>query len=297
MSTAQTWIDRTRSRLLNGHVTDRNQLTANYTAGDTTLSFKYPLGAITKGARLSVGLNIFYVWDVGSNGTSATVSGGQEGSTDANAASGATVLVRPRFTDFEILTTLNEELAALSSPFNGLCQVKTFDLTYNTSIDGYDLTGISDLQAVYEVRYQEPGPYKDWPRIPSHHWRLDRSAFLSDFPSGNAIKIMQAGWPGYDIRVLYKAPYTTLTDSTTNLSTTGLHAQAWDIPPLGAAIRLMEGREIKRNFTESQPDTRRATEVPPGAVANSVRPLMIAYQGRIAQESARLEALYPSLTI
>ena len=295
MTTAQAWVDRTRSRLLSGHVPERNKLSANYTAGDTTLSFTYPLGGITKGSRLSIGLNTFYVWDVGSNGTSATVSGGQEGSTDASATSGTVVLVRPRFTDGEIFTVLNEELAALSSPTNGLFQMKSFDLTYNPTIDGYDLNGVTDLMDIYEVRYQEPGPYKDWPRIPSYLWRLDRTALTSDFPSGAAIKLMQSAWSGFDVRVVYRAPFTQLAGLTTDVSTSGVPSSAYDIPALGAAIRLMEGREIKRNFTESQPDTRRATEVPPGAVFNSYRGLLMSYQQRIAQEAARLLAQFPLL--
>ena len=57
----------------------------------------------------------------------------------------------------------------------------------------------------------------------------------------------------------------------------------------------MAGREIKRNFTESQGDTRRAGEVAPGAVMQSSRNLQILRQQRITAESARLDALYPNV--
>ena len=80
----------------------------------------------------------------------------------------------------------------------------------------------------------------------------------------------------------------------TNVSVTGLQPSATDLPPIGAAIRLMAGREIKRNFTESQGDTRRSTEVPPGAIAQSANGLARLRQTRIAAEAARLHALYPS---
>ena len=56
----------------------------------------------------------------------------------------------------------------------------------------------------------------------------------------------------------------------------------------------MAGREIKRDFTESQGDTRRAGEVPAGAVAASSRNLQILRQQRITSEAAKLEAIYPN---
>lgn len=295
MTTAADWVAETRSTLLSGQVQERNKLAADYTAGGTTLTFTYDLAGIKAGTRLSIGLNEFYVWDVNTSTKTATVSGGQSGTTDANATSGDVVWVRPKFTDYEIFRAINAELGALSSPQNGLFQVKTFDLTFNAAISGYDLAGVTDLMSVYEVRMQEPGPEKDWPRIPAHMVRLDRSAFTTDFPSGGAIKLLGDAWPGFDVRLVYKAPYGTLTDLSTNTSTTGVSAQAADLPPLGAAIRLMSGREIKRNFTEQQPDTRRAGEVPAGATFNSYRGLLILRQQRISEEAARLSAQFPAL--
>jgi hypothetical protein len=279
--------------LQSGYSTARNQLSSPYTAGSGTLAFKYPLAGITAGARLSVGLNTFYVWDVNTSGQTATVTAGEYGSTDANLAAGTTVHVRPVFTDSELFNALNEEVAALSSPQSGLFQVKTIDLTYNASIDGYDISA-TDIQAIYEVRFQEPGPYKDWPRIPAHEWVLERKAYVTDFPSGTALRLNRGGWPGYDVRVTYMAPYSpfaTLADDVTAVC--GVSAQAADIPPIGAAVRLVAGREVKRNFTEAQPDTRRAEEVPPGAIANSARGLMMLRQQRISEEAARLRSQYP----
>lgn len=294
MTVAQAWTDRAKSRLAGSTVPERNTLAANYTAGSGTLTFTYDLAGIAKGTRLNIGLNTFYVYDVNATAKTATVSGGQQGSTDVNATSGAVAWVRPRFTEYELLTAVNEDLADLSSPQNGLFQVKTFDVTYNPAIAGYDLTGITDLQDIYEVRYQTSGPEKNWPRIPKHMVRLDRSALTTDFASGTALKLLDGGQSGFDVRLVYKAPFTALTDLTTDVSTTGLPATAYDLPPLGAAITLMSGQEISRNFTDSQPDTRRATEVPSGARFNSYRGLMIQRQSRVAAEAARLAAQWPN---
>ena len=62
---------------------------------------------------------------------------------------------------------------------------------------------------------------------------------------------------------------------------------------VGAQIRLMAGREVKRNFTESQGDTRRAEEVPAGAVGNSITNLLRLRRDRIQAEAARLARQYP----
>ena len=75
----------------------------------------------------------------------------------------------------------------------------------------------------------------------------------------------------------------------TDLSTTLLQPSAYDLPPLGAAINLMAGREIKRNFTDDQGDVRRAVEVPAGAVAASANGLKQKRQLRINTEKARLK--------
>lgn len=291
---ASDWVTRTRSRLVGSTVPERNTLAANYTAGSSTLTFTFDLGGIAKGTRLAVGLNTFYVWAVNATTKTATVTGGQEGTTDVNATLGQVAWVRPRFTDFELLTAINEDLSALSSPQNGLFQVKTTDLTWNPALVGYDMTGVTDLQDVYEVRYQTSGPEKDWPRIPKHMVRLDRSALPSDFASGLALKLLDGGQSGFDVRLVYKAPFTTLAALTTDVSTTGVPATAYDLPPLGAAITVMSGQEISRNFTDTQPDTRRATEVPSGARFNSYRGLLIQRQERIAAEAARLAVMYPS---
>jgi len=292
MTTGNDWINSTRSYLMSGYAEERNKLSTAYTAGDTTLTFTYPLGGIRPGARLSIGLNTFYVWSV--DGQVATISAGEDSSTDANAASGSVVKVSPRFTDNEIWKALKDDLYDLSSPSSALFDTGTIDLTYNAIVNGYDLSSADNLISIYEVKYLTPGPQMDNPRINSSGWRLNRDAITSQFPSGISLQLFQPAYPGYNVRIVYRKYFTIPSLITTDVSTTGLLDSALDLPPLGAAIRLMAGREIKRNFTESQGDTRRASEVAPGAVMQSVRNLQVLRQQRIAAEAGRLDALYPS---
>jgi hypothetical protein len=278
---------------MNGFVENRNKLSQAYAAGDTTLVFSYPIDGIRPGARLSIGTNTFYVWAI--SGQTATVSGGDDGSTDIAASAGALVRVSPRFTDDEIWKMLTSDLADLSSPSSGLFGIGTVDLTYNAIVNGYDLTSIAqDMISIYEVKYLTPGPQLDNPRIHTTGWRLNRNANTSQFPSGMSLQLFEPAYPGYNVRVVYRKYFSMPTTAAANVNASGLLPSAQDLPPIGAAIRLMAGREIKRNFTESQGDTRRATEVPPGAIMQSSRNLQILRQQRITAESARLDALYPN---
>ena len=278
---------------MSGYAENRNKLALPYTAGSGTLTFKYPIEGIRTGTRLCIGTNTFYVWST--NGVTAEVSGGEDASADVSASTGSLVHVAPRFTDDEIWKQLNNDLGDLSSPSNGLFALNYVDLTYNATINGYDLGPVGDnLLSIYEVKYLTPGPQLDNPRINGTKYRLNRNAITTQFPSGISLQLFEPAYPGYNVRVLYRSIFTMPSTALANVSTTGLQATAYDLPPLGAAIRLMEGREIKRNFTEGQGDTRRAGEVAPGAILQSARGLQQMRAQRIAAEAAKLEALYPN---
>jgi hypothetical protein len=119
---------------------------------------------------------------------------------------------------------------------------------------------------------------------------------LTAFASGNMLQLYEPAAPGRAIRVKYRAPFGQLVNLTDNVGTvTGLPDSAMDIPPMGAAMRLVAPREIKRNFTESQGEPRRSEEVPPGAVAGSWRGLAGMRAQRILSEAMRLAAMYPSV--
>jgi hypothetical protein len=77
-------------------------------------------------------------------------------------------------------------------------------------------------------------------------------------------------------------------------STGGVQETLTDILAIGTQIRLMSPREVKRNFTESQGDTRRADEVAVGAVGNSFSQLQRLRRDRIQAEAARLSRAYPT---
>jgi hypothetical protein len=171
--------------------------------------------------------------------------------------------------------------------------MKTAVLNYDSSIYAYDL-GDPNILEVYDIRFKTFGPTKIHPRIADYE--LVRDSDTTEFPSGVALQIFEAAWQtGLPMRVQYKATFTLITDQTLDVSLTGVPSTGLDLPPIAAALRMMAGREIQRNFTESQPDTRRASEVPAGAVAGSIRGLQALWMQRWGSEVASLATTYPTL--
>jgi hypothetical protein len=178
----------------------------------------------------------------------------------------------------------------------GLYQMATVDVTFNSQISGYDLTGVTpdDVISIYEVMSDYPGPQNSPVSISS--FRVLRDAQAADFPSGIGILLNEPGHPGFTIRVVYRKRFTPVTaaDAAVDMFTSsGLDTEAHDLLAIGSAIRLISGAEVRRSQWGAQPDTRRAEEVPPGATLQSARGLMALREQRIGEEKARLARRYP----
>ena len=87
---------------------------------------------------------------------------------------------------------------------------------------------------------------------------------------------------------------TALAATSTALSTVGLHSSAYDLPSVGAALRLMSTRPVRREFIDEQGSSRRAGEVPAGAISAAMRDLRALRETRINAEAARLDQHYPT---
>jgi len=291
MTTAQDLVEEVRRYLFAGQRETLNLLSSNPSNSDTTLTFSNDLGPLVAGTYLSIDLEIMYVWSVSTASKTATVQRGMLGSTAVSHTAGTIVYVNSKFPTFSIFTEINNDINDLSSPTNGLYAVGTVDVTYNPSVQGYDLN--ASVIDVLSVTAQTVGPSKEWVQL--GNWRLDPNAQTATFPSGQSITLYQGGDPGRTVRITYSKPFTAFSALTDNLSTTGMAASMADIPPLGAAMRLAGVREVKRNFTESQGDTRRASEVPPNAQVAGMTVLMRERARRIKAEAARLASSWPTM--
>lgn len=294
MSTASDLVEETLSYLYAGTRESVLRLSGTHDDTTTTLTFQDRVN-FDPGTVLSVDLEQILVWAVTEN--TATVQRGYQNSNPASHANSSVLTVNAKFPKFGVLRAINAELSALSSPANGLFQMRTLEFTYNSAIDGYDLedtvtdTAIVDPDSIYSVTYDESGPEKRWPEVKT--WRLIRNANPSDFPSGYAI-VLIGPESGRKVRVTYKSSYGSLANLSDDIqTTTGLSSHADDIPPLGAAFRLASVREVARNFFEHQSETRRADEVPSGSQLRGSAGLIQLRETRIKEERARLARQYP----
>lgn len=290
MSTVAQIINRTARQLLSGTVEERNKVAVAVSATATSLSFTYDLGAVRTGAIVQLDAELMYVWDTNPGTKSATVERGFNGTTAAYHAADSVCIVNPKFPRNQILEAINDELSDLSSPMNGLFQVKTYDFTYNASKRQTNLSVSDEIIDLLDVRYRYiSSDYKQVNQV-----KLLRDLPTRDFGSGYGLQI-DSLIPSSSLRVVYKTHFTKVTQETDNLQMiAGFPESAEDILVLGAEIRLIAPREVKRNFTESQGDTRRAEEVPSGAVGNSFTNLVRMRRDRITAEAAKLARRYPT---
>ena len=290
MTTAATVINKTLRQLLSGTVEARNKLASTITDSDTSVVCTYAVEGLRAGQVFEIDSELFYIWAANVSTQTLTVQRGFNGTTAAAHTSGALLTVAPRFPRAQVLEAINDEVLDLSSPVNGLFQVKTFNQTYNGTDRMVNLTSATDVIDVLNVsvRYLTD----DYPV--ARKVKLVRDLPTDDFASSFALKFDQAVYPGR-LRVVYKAPYTSVTTEATNLNTDcGIQESVEDIVVIGTQLRLMAPREIKRNFIESQGDTRRAEEVTSGAISNSVTVLRQLRRDRIIAEAARLMRAYPT---
>ena len=290
MTTAATVINKTLRQLLSGTVEARNRLTTTIDSSTTSVVVDFSIEGLRSGQVCEIDSEMFYIWSADSATKTLTVQRGFNGTTAAAHTSGAIVTVSPRFPRAQVLEAINDEITDLSSPINGLFQVKTLNITYNGSdrmINLTSATNVIDLLSV-SVRYID----SDYPI--ARKVKLVRDLPTDDFASGFALKFDQNVLAGR-LRVVYKAPYTLATSESDDINTAGgIQESVTDIVTIGAQLRLMAPREIKRNFVESQGDTRRPEEVVSGAITNSVSNLKALRRDRIIAEAARLARAYPT---
>jgi len=290
MTTVATVIDRTLRQLLSGTVEARNKLASTINSSTTSVIMTYSLEGLRAGQVFEIDSEMFYIWEADATTKTLTVQRGYNGTTAASHTSGAMATVSPRFPRAQVLESINDEIADLSSPMNGLFQVKTLNITYNGTDRMINLTSATDVIDILNVsvRYLSD----DYPI--ARKVKLVRDLPTDDFASGFALKFDQAVYPGR-LRIVYKAPYSSVTTEATNLNTDcGIQESIEDIVVVGTQLRLMAPREIKRNFVESQGDTRRAEEVASGAITNSATALRQLRRDRIIAEAARLMRSYPT---
>lgn len=291
------WLSEVEMNLLSGDKDERNTLAGAIDATQTQVTLTRSLEGAQAGAYLGADLEVMYVADVNDAAKTVTVVRGQLGSTPAAHADLTTVYVNPRFSRWAMWRALNAELRDLSAPPNMIFQVKDFQLTTQPTQVTYAVPAINtDIISLLELRYSFPDAVQAWPVVNRRLATVLRRMPTASFASGMALRIDDRMYQGRPLQVRYVAPLGELADLTTDVfAQTGLPTTAADIPPLGAAARLMGVREAKRSFAENEGNSRRANEVPSGSAARAAAALLSVLNQRIKSEAMRLKSEYPYL--
>ena len=289
MSTAGAVLTRASRQLLSGTVEERNKLATTVTSSDTSIVLSYDLGGFREGSVIEIESELMYVWESSTATKTLIVQRGYDGTTAAAHTSGVLAVLNPRFPRQQMFDALNADIDDLSSTVNGLFRVVAQDISYNGSDRQINITsgaGIIDLLDV-RLRYLAD----DYPVI--RKVRLQRNLPTSDFASGFAIVFDEPVMAG-TLRVVTKREFTRASTEASDLQSVCFVPQTCeDILEMGVVLRMMNGREIKRNFIESQGDTRRSDEVPAGATRDSLTNIQRLRRERIVAEAARLKQQYP----
>jgi hypothetical protein len=231
-----------------------------------------------------------------------TVIPAYEGSVNASHNAGTAVYINPKYTRWAISVALNDALAAMSAPGMGLMREYYTTITYNPVLRGYDLqsAGVSDdFHTILSLSYDLPDPSHYYPTMRS--FRVQRGlkptgGTNSKIPGGYALFVNSSAMPGLPMMLAVGGPFIPATFTTQDMNADlGLPLTALDIPAIRAEIDLTLVREIKRNFTEGQPDLRKAADVVAGNVMNSTSGLEALYQKRMDEEANRFRNRWPMM--
>lgn len=289
MSTAGALITRTARQLLSGTVEERNKLATTVNTAATSIVLTYDLGGFREGSVIEIGSELMYVWASATSTNTLTVERGYDGTTAAAHTAGDLAIVNPRFPRQQMLDALNSDIDDLSSTVNGLFRVVAQDISYNGTSRQINITSSTNVIDLLSVRLRYLAT--DFPIL--RGVRLQRDLPTADFASGTAIVFDEPVMAG-TLRVTTKRQFTRVAAEADDIQTVAfVPITCEDILEMGVLLRMMNGREIKRNFIESQGDTRRSDEVPAGATRDSLTNIQRLRRERIVAEAARLKAQYP----
>ncbi len=271
-------------RIAYGSMADQlNFLDAEYLEADATLTMKLDVTNLTPGMVLSSGLNVWYVIGTEPDPKRVHVVASYDNSHNGPLPIGSPVMIRPRVTDWLLFCYLNDQIRALSSPTYGLYREGSWeDENLNPVWGVYPIpTEAQGMTNLIRAQVKQYASQDLWTDVDANYidWQPER----------DSIRIKGYIPGGMPIRFDYKAPFAPAANLTADIEVDcGLPESMHDIPPLGAAIRLLRTTENRRNQTHNQSDPRRADEVLQGGNSGAAADLNREYRQRINDEAIRL---------
>lgn len=277
---------------LNGYTTVQDQsthLTESVDTDDTVLKVA-DASALSRGV-MEIGDELVWVDTVDSVSLNMQVppyGRGFRGTTAASHAAGARVVSAPMFPRNLVKQSLNDAIRAV---FPQLFAVGTTTITFSPAISTYALpAGALD---VLQVSWQTVGPSKEW--MPVRRWRVDKHADTTAFTSGASLSLYDSIVPGRSVRVVYTKQPTALSAGSDDFANvTGLPASTEDVVRLGAAYRMAPYFDVAHLSGMSAEADFSANMRPATSSSQIGRFLLQMYQVRLAEETQRLQSLYPN---
>ncbi len=282
-------VQRTQRWLVGLHGVPMNRL---HDAVDETideLKLSDALKMIQPGMYIGLGDEIVYVWETTVGNNTMVVSRGQSGTEAVPHPAGETIESSARFPRAAVKDALQEEIRSWPNSVYRPA-AKMLDLPPGAGVIDAGLTDSRLLVDLALDRAPTVGGGKWTPLT----YRLDRLMDRDVFASGNALTIYNRESGGGRARFLYGAPFdvSELDDDLDVVDDWGLARTMFDIPPMGAAARLLQTREIIRTETEAMQESRIAAEVPPTYQTQTATTLRLAVARRLGEEALRLRRQY-----
>lgn len=295
MTTVDDLIDETEAHLTGLVGGSYNRLSADITSTtQQSIQLEFDAKGVVPGSVIGVGVEDIFVLEASSDVVTKCIRGFR-GSTAVTHTTGELITVDPRFTRFRMMKAMQQEVASWGARLYAV-NGETISLAADTR--GYSLAALGSrflhvIQAQAEPTTIYTPNSSTWPDV---EFRVAREMDSSDFSGGNAIFFNDYLYQGTGRRVrltfAYRFDPSTWTVNSDPVVDTGLAESMLDIPPLGAAWRLMISQEVRRTDSSAQGQSRRAEEVPAAAALQSTQALKAMRDARIAEEQLTLLATY-----
>lgn len=265
-----------------------NRLAAGITDTDTTLTLEFDVQGAVRGSLIDIDDELIWVIDSNASTKQLTIIRGYLGTIPTAHDAAAIVDVNPRFPRSYIKRSLQQEIASWGSK---LFKVSPINISISQTTRIYDL-GVEDYLSVLDVRLS---PYSGrTTRSNAYRWTVLRELDTADFASGSAIQLL-GSYPTSGVARVKIAQRFDVSEweNDTSIGDIGLTSSMEDIPPIGAAWRLMSAKEVGRTDMTSQPEPRKSEEVPAGHIASVAAQLKKLRDDRIEEERWTLMQRYP----
>lgn len=263
-----------------------NQLLLGIGASDTTLQTVAQLAELAKGSFLSIDNELLLVTDRDTDTNTLTVLRGMRGTAPASHLAGALIEANPRFPRWLVRDTLRREL--LSWP-ESLCGVFGFDVGLIAMQSQVNLAAFVPLGLIFTrvlgIKRESLDTTDDrWRPVDGWDFNRGRQKLQLRQP------VDQVTTLHIDMGILFN---TALWTASADLeSVIGLQESQEEILEVGAAARLLTGRQSVRLFPEAQAQSREGTEVTEVGMARLGQSYQALRDLYLAREVQRLQTQY-----